>query len=88
MDMYHTIKRISEGCQETRHSVNKRNCVYSDVVRKPPRKKHSAKLMKKNETEILRNPNAQSKSLSALPCKHPVAAKHMLLLPTHIEDIY
>ena len=31
MDMYHTIKRISEGCQETRHSVNKRNCVYSDV---------------------------------------------------------
>ena len=32
MDMYHTIKRISEGCQETRHSINKRNCVYSDVV--------------------------------------------------------
>ena len=31
MDMYHTIKRISEGCQEIRHSVNKRNCVYSDV---------------------------------------------------------
>lgn len=61
--------------------------ILSNVVRKPPRMKHSAKLMRKNETDILRNPNAQSKSLSAHPCNHPFAAKHMLFLLTHSNSM-
>jgi hypothetical protein len=41
--------------------------------------------MRKNETEIPRNPNAQSISLSAHPCNRPFAAKHMLFLPAHTK---
>ena len=59
--------------------------IPSTVVRKPPRQKHRAKLMRRNEIEIPRNPNAQSISLSAHPCKRPFAAKHMLFLPTHTK---
>ncbi len=40
-------------------------------------------MIRKNDIELLRNPNAQSKSLSAHSGNHPFAAIHMLFLPPH-----
>jgi hypothetical protein len=37
----------------------------TNVVRKPPRMKHSAILMEKKVIEILRNPNAQKQEFSS-----------------------